>query len=177
MVKLFNNIPIYRRFLVLFAIMAIVSILVIVLLGNFFLTSLDTRSQAVQTSVDSQSLSSRELSNLQRMNALLQTRFNQIFASLSGVIVDPALASAGGLVSSDIASREAEFGQALQAYQANYDLTTSSNMATISLDPHQRQSHNRTSHYRGPATSPPGCGHQAMACLSKSAKAGGCASG
>jgi methyl-accepting chemotaxis protein len=131
MVKLFNNIPIYRRFLVLFAIMAIVPIIVIALLSNFFLTSLDTRSQAVQTSVDAQSLSSQELSNLQRMNALLQTRFNQIFASLSGVIVDPALASAGGLVSADIAAREAEFGQSLQAYQANYDLTTSSNMATI----------------------------------------------
>ena len=131
MVRLFNNIPIFRRFLVLFAIMAIVPIIVIVLLSNFFLTSLDTRSQAVQTSVDSQSLSSQEQSNLQRMNALLQTRFNQTFASLSGVIVDPALASAGGLVSTDITAREVEFGQSLTAYQSNYDLTTSSNMATI----------------------------------------------
>src|SRR6266567_7163150 len=131
MFKFFNNIPIFRRFLVLFAVMAIVPIIVIVLLSNFFLTSLDTRSQAVQTSVDSQSLSSQEQSNLQRMNALLQTRFNQTFASLSGVIVDPALASAGGLVSSDIAAREAEFGQGLNTYQTNYDLTTSSNMATV----------------------------------------------
>src|SRR6266516_2178122 len=91
-----------EQILVLFAIMAIVPIIVIVLLSNFFLTSLDTRSQAVQTSVDSQSLSSQEQSNLQRMHALLQTRFNQTFASLSGVIVDPALVSAGGLVSTDI---------------------------------------------------------------------------
>src|SRR6266567_9597858 len=131
MFKFFNNIPIFRRFLVLFAVMAIVPIIVIVLLSNFFLTSLDTRSQAVQTSVDSQSLSSQEQSNLQRMNALLQTRFNQTFASLSGVIVDPVLASAGGLVGTDITAREVEFGQSLTAYQSNYDLTTSSNMATI----------------------------------------------
>src|SRR5579859_280530 len=131
MIKFFNNIPIYRRFLVLFAVMAIVSILVIVLLGNFFVTSLATRSQAVQISVDSQSLSSQEQGSLQRMHQELQTRFNQIFASLSGKITDPALASAGGLVSGDIASREAEFRQALQAYQANYNLATSSNMAAI----------------------------------------------
>src|SRR6266496_1977004 len=131
MFKFFNNIPIFRRFLVLFAVMAIVPIIVIVLLSNFFLTSLDTRSQAVQTSVDSQSISSQEQGNLQRMHEELQTRFNQIFASLSGKIADPALANAGGLVSADIAAREAEFGQALQAYQANYDLTNSSNMATI----------------------------------------------
>src|SRR2546428_7084684 len=131
MVRLFNNIPIFRRFLVLFAIMAIVPIIVIVLLSNFFLTSLDTRSQAVQTSVDSQSISSQEQSNLQRMNALLQTRFNQTFASLSGKVTDPALANAGGLVSADIADREAEFSQGLADYRSNYDLTTSSNMATI----------------------------------------------
>ena len=131
MLRFVNNVPIFRRFLVLFTILAVVPIIVIALLSNFFLTSLNTRSQAVQTSVDAQSISSQEQGNLQRMHEELQTRFNQIFASLSGKIADPALANAGGLVSADIAAREAEFGQSLQAYQANYDLTSSSNMANI----------------------------------------------
>jgi methyl-accepting chemotaxis protein len=131
MLRFFNNIPIFRRFLVLFTILAVVPIIVIALLSNFFLTSLNTRSQAVQTSVDAQSIASQEQGNLQRMHEELQTRFNQIFASLSGKVTDPALANAGGLVGADIAAREAEFGQTLQAYQANYDLTSSSNMATI----------------------------------------------
>jgi methyl-accepting chemotaxis protein len=131
MIRFFSNIPIFRRIFITFALVAVIPIFVIVLLSNFYLTSLDTRSQAVQTSVDAQTLSSQELSNLQRMNALLQTRFNQMFASLSGVIVDPALASAGGLVGADIAAREADFQDGLVTYQTNYDLTTSSNMDTI----------------------------------------------
>src|SRR6266567_48357 len=131
MLKFFSNIPIFRRLFFAFAVVAVIPSIVIVLLGNFYLSSLNTRSMAVQTSVDAASLSSQEQGNLQRMNALLQTRFNQIFASLSGEITDPALSNAGGLVGADIAAREAEFRDGLATYQANYDLATSSNMATI----------------------------------------------
>src|SRR3989440_12908348 len=131
MLKFFSNIPIFRRLFIAFAVVAVIPSIVIVLLGNFYLSSLNTRSMAVQTSVDAQSLSSQEQGNLQRMNALLQTRFNQIFASLNGNITDPALSNAGGLVGADIAAREAEFGDGLATYQANYDLATSSNMATL----------------------------------------------
>src|SRR2546423_228191 len=131
MLKFFSNIPIFRRLFIAFAVVAVIPSIVIALLGNFYLSSLNTRSMAVQTSVDAASLSSQEQSNLQRMNALLQTRFNQIFASLSGTITDPALSNAGGLVGADIAAREAEFRDGLATYQANYDLATSSNMASI----------------------------------------------
>src|SRR5437868_7060682 len=131
MLRFFSNIPIFRRLFIAFAVVAVIPSIVIVLLGNFYLSSLNTRSMAVQTSVDAASLSSQEQSNLQRMNALLQTRFNQIFASLSGTITDPALSNAGGLGGADIAAREAEFRDGLATYQANYDLATSSNMNTI----------------------------------------------
>src|SRR3989440_3922694 len=131
MLRFFSNIPIFRRLFIAFAVVAVIPSIVIVLLGNFYLSSLNTRSMAVQTSVDAQSLSSQEQGNLQRMNALVQTRFNQIFASLSGKITDPSLSNAGGLVSSDIAAREADFDQALKDYQTNFDLTSSPNMATI----------------------------------------------
>ncbi len=131
MVRFLSNIPIFRRLFISFALAAAIPAIVIILLGNFYVSQLTTRSQAVQTSFDAQNLASQEQANLQRMNAQLQTRFNQIFASLSGSIADPSLSNAGGLVSSDIAAREAEFAQGLAAYRANYDLTTSSNMDSI----------------------------------------------
>ena len=131
MLRFFSNIPIFRRLFIAFAVVAVIPSIVIVLLSNFYLSSLNTRSMAVQSSVDAQSLSSQEQGNLQRMNALVQTRFNQIFASLNGNITDPALSNAGGLVGADIAAREAEFRDGLATYQANYDLATSSNMNTI----------------------------------------------
>jgi len=131
MLRFLSNIPISRRLFTLFFLAAAIPAVVIILLGNFYISQLTTRSEAVQTSFDAQSLAAQEQSNLQRMNALVQTRFNQIFASLSGKITDPSLANAGGLVSSDIAAREADFSQGLATYQANYDLATASNMDTI----------------------------------------------
>lgn len=120
-----KNLPIFRRFFLLYAVLAVVPIIAIVLLSNFFLTNLSTRSQAVQTSVDAQSLASNEQSNLQRMDEELQTRFNGVFATLSGKIADPALSHAGGLIGSDIAAREAEFGQNLGLYAQTYSFTAS----------------------------------------------------
>src|SRR5260370_18391663 len=131
MLRFFSNIPIFRRLFIAFAVVAVIPSIVIVLLSTLYISSLNSRSMGVQTSVDAQSLSSQEQGNLQRMNALLQTRFNQIFASLNGNISDPALSNAGGLVSADVAAREADFAQGLPNYQANYDLTTSSNMPTL----------------------------------------------
>src|SRR6266849_1011643 len=131
MVRFLSNVPIFRRLFISFAVAAAIPAVVIILLGNFYISSLTGRSQAVQTSFDAQSLASQEEVNLQRMNALVQTRFNQIFATLSGKITDPSLYNAGGLVSSDIAAREADFDQALKNYQTNFDLTASPNMTTI----------------------------------------------
>ena len=129
MVKSNSNLTIYARFFVVFTLL--IAIPCFVLLEYYHLNTLSEREQAVQTSVDAQSLSSQQQGNLQRMNALLQARFNQIFASLSDTIRDPALANAGGLVSADIVARDADFAQGLADFQSNYDLTNSSNMTTI----------------------------------------------
>src|SRR2546428_3626879 len=131
MIRFVSNIPISRRLSLFFAIAALIPAIVIFILGNTYISSLTVQGQAVQTSFDAQNLASNQLVNLQRMNALVQTRFNEIFASLAGKITDPSLANAGGLVSADIAAREADFQQTLVDYQANYDLATSSNMNTV----------------------------------------------
>jgi methyl-accepting chemotaxis protein len=131
MVKLLSNLPIFRRLFIAFAIAAVVPTIVIVLLGNFYLGSLSSRSQLVATSVNAQNTAAQELDNLQRMNALLQTRFNQVFASLSGKVKDPSLANAGALIGSDLAAREADFDLSLTAYQQNFELATSDNMSAI----------------------------------------------
>ena len=131
MIRFLSNIPIFRRVLISFVIAAAIPAVGIILLGNFYISQLTIRSQAVQTSFDAQSLASEEQVNLQRMNALVQTRFNQIFASLSGKLSDPSLSNAGGLVSSDIAAREADFAQALTTYQTNFNLATAPNMAIV----------------------------------------------
>jgi len=131
MLKFLSNIPIFRRLFIAFFIAAVIPAVVIALLSSFYLSSLTTRGQAVQTSFDAQSIAAQQDQNLQRMNALLQTRFNQIFASLSGRFADPSLSHAGGLIGSDIIAREADFGLSLQNYQNNFDLASSPNISTI----------------------------------------------
>jgi len=131
MLKFLSNIPIFRRLFIAFFIAAVIPAVVIALLSSFYLSSLTMRGQAVQTSFDAQSIAAQQEQNLQRMNALLQTRFNQIFASLSGRISDPSLSHAGGLIGSDITAREADFGLSLQNYQNNFALASSPNMSNV----------------------------------------------
>jgi methyl-accepting chemotaxis protein len=128
---LLRKIPIFQRLFIALAIMAIVPSVLTVLLGAFYLSSLDARSQAVQTSIDAQSAAADGQSNLQRMNALLQTRFTQIFATLSGRILDPSLPNSSGLVGTDIASRELDFSLTLTTFQSNYEVATAPNMDSI----------------------------------------------
>ena len=131
MIKFLSNMPIFRRLFIAFAFAAVVPVIVIVLLSNFYLSSLNTRGQAVQTSFDAQSIAADQQNNLERMNASLQTRHNQVFASLSNVIRDPSLSASGGLINADIIARQADFEQTLALYQSNYELATSANMSTV----------------------------------------------
>ncbi len=131
MVNFLSNLPIFRRLFIAFAIAAIIPGIVIVLLGNFYLSSLNTRSQAVVTSFNAQSIASQQQANLQTMNALLQASHNNVFAILGENIHDSSLFASGALLSSDIINREANFQQALTNYQSNYDIATSDNMSTI----------------------------------------------
>jgi methyl-accepting chemotaxis protein len=131
MIKFINNIPIFRRLFLAFALSAAIPGVVIILLGSYYLSALNIRSQAVSTSFDAQNIASQELANLETMNALLRARENEIFASKSGVVTDASLGAAGGLVDSEINNRQSEFDQALKSYQSNYELATSGNMSSI----------------------------------------------
>lgn len=131
MLKNIRNTPIFRRLFYAFALATVIPVIAIALLGTYYLNSLQTRDQAVKTSFDAQSAASNQQVNLERMNALLQTRANEVFASLSGTITDPSLSASGALINDDIFARESDFGQALTSYQSNYDIATSDNMSTV----------------------------------------------
>jgi methyl-accepting chemotaxis protein len=130
MIQFLSNIPIFRRLFLLFALATIIPGIVIVLLGNFYITSLDAKSSAVKTSFAAQSLAAQEETNLQRMNAQLQAKFYQVFASDGTVITDPSLSASGELVDGEIKALEADFDRNLKVYQSNYALS-SSNMNNV----------------------------------------------
>lgn len=131
MMQFLRNIPIFRRMIIAFALATLIPALVIFLLGNFYINSFQTQGQAVRVSFDAQSLASDEEANLQRMNALLQAKFYQIFASHSKVVTDPSLFASGGLVDGDIRSLEADFDRNLVVYHDRYELATSDNMTVV----------------------------------------------
>jgi methyl-accepting chemotaxis protein len=131
MFRFLSNVPIFRRMIIIFALAMLIPGVVIVLLGNFYLSFLNTQGQAIRTSFDAQSLAAQQEDNLQRMNALLQAKFYQIFASHSGVIQDPSLFASGGLVDGEIRALEADFDRNLPIYQDQYELATSPNMSII----------------------------------------------
>src|SRR5579885_968193 len=123
MFRFISNIPIFRRLVIVFAIMTVIPILVIVLLGSFYLQSIGVRGQAVQTSFDAQNIATREQANLERMNALLQARFAQVFAQNSPALAkDPSLLASGELTSADVAALEIEFAQSLLSYSRTMKL-------------------------------------------------------
>src|SRR6266487_4517422 len=131
MIRFIRNMPIFRRLFIAFALATAVPAIVIVFLGNNNLSSVDMRGQAVRTSFDAQTAASTQQTSLQRMNALLQTRHNQIFASLNAQVTDPSLQASGALINSDILARAEDFEHSLTDYQNNFELATSANMHTI----------------------------------------------
>ena len=131
MIRFMSNMPIFRRMITAFIFAALIPSLVIALLGVFYINSFQSQGQAVRTSFDAQSLASDENANLQRMNALLQAKFYQIFASESQAVTDPSLFASGGLVDGEIRALEADFDRNLPLYQSQYELSTSPNMANV----------------------------------------------
>jgi hypothetical protein len=129
MVQSSGNIPHFRRLFL--ALVFVVAIPVIIWLSSSYLTSLNKRSQAVQTSVDAQTVADQQQTNLQAMHALLRSRFYQIFASLNNSVQDPSLSSSGDLIGADIAARAIDFDQALTNYQRNFELATATNMSNV----------------------------------------------
>ena len=139
MVRFISNIPIFRRLFIAFAIAALIPGIVIVLLGNFYISSLDTRGQAVRTSFDAQSAAAQQDTNLQRMNIDLEDYYHevygQVFATLGGLPVDPSYFNSGALTGGEIVQNEAAFNQTVGNYPGNYvstyQIADSPNMATI----------------------------------------------
>src|SRR5579859_5803202 len=135
MVRFISNIPIFRRLFIAFAIAALIPGIVIVLLGNFYISSLTTRGEAVRTSFDAQSIAATEETNLQRMNTALEDYhsevYGQVFAILGGVSIDPSYFNSGALIGGEVVQNEAEFNQAIGNYPGNYEIINSPNMATI----------------------------------------------
>src|SRR5437763_5242827 len=131
MLKVLFNLPIFRRLFIAFTLAAILPGIVIALLGTYFVSTLDQRGQAERTSFDAQSVAFNQQVNLQRMNALLQARHAQVFASISGNVKDPSLAASGMLINNDILTREIDFDQTLTKYQHDYQLATSSSMSSV----------------------------------------------
>jgi methyl-accepting chemotaxis protein len=135
MIRFLSNLPIFRRLFIAFAIAALIPGIVIVLLGNFYLTSLNQRGQAVSTSFDSQRIASQQQANLETMNALLTASHAQVMnalsSSLNGIVQDSSLSASIALTSSEVLARQAVFDQVLPAYQQNYELATSSNMTDV----------------------------------------------
>src|SRR5579872_6105703 len=113
MVRFIGNIPIFRRLFIAFAIAALIPGIVIVLLGNFYISSLTTRGAAVRTSFDAQSIAATEETNLQRMNTALEDYhsevYGQVFAILGGVSIDPSYFNSGALIGGEVVQNEAEF--------------------------------------------------------------------
>lgn len=128
MIRSIANMPIFRRLLIAFALAAVVPGIVIVLLGSYYVNQLTVRGQAVKTSFDAQNAAYEEQINLQRMNALLQARHAEAFAT---GIKDPSMGASGQLIRTDILARETDFDQTLISYQRDFDLATSDNMSDI----------------------------------------------
>jgi methyl-accepting chemotaxis protein len=127
-----RNLRIFPRLFILFTVMAVIAVLSMVLLGSFYLQAEQTHAQAVKTSFEAQQIATTQQINLQRMNALLQARFAQIFASNNDLLHDdPSLAASGALIEKDIVAREIDFNQTLQNYNATYKIATSPNMSII----------------------------------------------
>ncbi len=131
--KFLSNTPIFRRLFIAFAAATLIPAVVIALLGTYYVNSLVSRGQAVTTTFKAQSEAYAQQVDLQRMEALLTARNAQVFAFLSqGPNADSSLLAGGQLSSGEINNLQTSFDQNLSAYQQNYELATSSNMAPVS---------------------------------------------
>ncbi len=133
MFRSMRNMPIFRRLFIAFALATVIPGIIVVSLGVFAFNALNTRSLAVATSFAAQNAATDQQITLSRINALLQTRFAQVFA-LNGKAIpanDTTMRESAKSAADELSRLEITFGQKLQAYQQSYDITTSDQMADI----------------------------------------------
>ncbi|GCE13800.1 methyl-accepting chemotaxis protein [Tengunoibacter tsumagoiensis] len=132
MVSFIKNIPIFRRLSILFTVAALIPGMIIVLLGNYYLTSLGQRGDAVQLSFKAQELASTEQVTLQRMNALLNTRFSQVFALGDPVLHgDTALNANAQINVSELDALALDAEQGISNYHDYYLINSAPQMQSI----------------------------------------------
>ncbi|HLX39219.1 MAG TPA: hypothetical protein VKR42_01745, partial [Ktedonobacteraceae bacterium] len=121
--KFLNNTPISRRLLVTFAIAAIIPGIIITVLGTSYLGTLNSRGQAIVTSNAATSSATTQLSDIQQMNA--DAQLEPTFLS------DPSMSQTAQSLGATITNLQNDFNQKLTAFQQNYEIATSSNMAVV----------------------------------------------
>ena len=126
-----RNMSIYRRLFFVFALATIIPGIVIVSLGAFYITSSQSRSDAVHKSFEAKDLAAQQQSILQHLNPLVTAHFSQVVADAPNNPIingDPSFAASGALIENDILSLVVSFQKNLLTYQQQYDLQTSPNM-------------------------------------------------
>jgi methyl-accepting chemotaxis protein len=133
MLRSLYTISIGRRIFFAFTLTTVIALVAISLLSTYYFNALVARDQAVKTAFAAQHTANDQLVNLQRMNALLRTRLAQVFATTAGgpIAGDPSLAASGGLISTDLLTREITFEQTLTLYQQQYALGSSNAMSGV----------------------------------------------
>lgn len=133
MFKFISNMPIFRRLFIAFTLATVIPGIIVALLGASYIDALNTRSQAVTISFNAQNDATDEQISLNRMNALLQARFAQVFA-LSGKAIpadDTTMQASTNLANDELLEQEITFDQNLDNYQQAYDISTSDQMADL----------------------------------------------
>ena len=134
MFQFIRNMSISRRIFFAFTVATIIPGIVVVLLGAFYLTSSQSRSDAVSKSFEAKDLAAQQQNILQRLNPLLGERFAEVIADPQNNRIiqgDPSFVSSGSLIENDISSLVISFQENLQTYQQNYDVATSDNMSGV----------------------------------------------
>src|SRR5438876_3579230 len=123
-----RNVPLPLRFLFIFAWATIIPIIVIGVLSTSYLRTLQTGSQAVQTSNQAIKITTNELANLQSMHALLVA----LLPSITSRGPSSHSFQAEQQVILHVLNIEGNFDIDSVQYQQKYQLATSENVADIS---------------------------------------------
>lgn len=131
MFRSISNLPIFPRLFPALILAALLPGLVIFVLGSFYIGTLNTRGQALQTSNKAVDLGYQQLGNLQRMNALLGVLFTTTATKNTASATTAATPTIGQPIDDELVSLEGNFNRGSMQYQRDYQLATSATMSTV----------------------------------------------
>ncbi len=126
MLKLISNMPIFRRLFYAFLLAAVIPGIVITVLGFTFVSTLNTRGDAVKTSLNTLQAVTTTETYVPRINDILNMLYNSRYGS--GMISTQAPSPTQV---KEVQSLEKQFGLDIATYQQNYLLATAPQMSTI----------------------------------------------